>query len=287
MKTELKTAFAPIQADEKLKNDTLLFLKEKIAKTETRTQKPTYWRYAISTLACCMLLVAGVVLWNVYFTVNSYISIDINPSIELGLNCFNRVVSTKGYNDDGKQILTGIDVSNKSYEDAVQTLIDNAELQEYIQEDSLMVVTVVSDREEELLDNLEKCTRKTETDFVSCPKEDVEVAHHEELSVGKYRVFQEILALDPTFTLEECKTMNMRELKNRLEAVGGTPKEQSQNHESGQGNCQGNGEVREETETTPSGNQCKGKDSGAGEGKGHGNGGGKMGQGKRWGADDQ
>ena len=53
-----------------------------------------------------------VTLWGgtwLYFTPTMEISVDINPSIELGVNRFDRVISVDGYNEDGQALAQLLD----------------------------------------------------------------------------------------------------------------------------------------------------------------------------------
>ena len=43
----------------------------------------------------------------------SYVSIDVNPSIELALNRFDRVVYAAAYNLEGEEILNGLSLKGK------------------------------------------------------------------------------------------------------------------------------------------------------------------------------
>mgnify|MGYP006964182038 CR=1 FL=1 len=58
------------------------------------------YKRVLSVAACLLLLFLGG--RQFYFIPTVKISIDINPSMELGVNRFDRIVSVEGYNDDGK-----------------------------------------------------------------------------------------------------------------------------------------------------------------------------------------
>lgn len=38
------------------------------------------------------------------------------------------------------------------------------------------------------------------------------------LGVGRYQAAQELMSLDPSYTLEECVSMTMRQLRDRIDA---------------------------------------------------------------------
>jgi len=68
-------------------------------------------RIAICTASAVALVIAGGVY--VYTTPYTYVSLDVNPSIEYSLNRFERVLSVKGVNSDGDEILKEINPSSK------------------------------------------------------------------------------------------------------------------------------------------------------------------------------
>ncbi|WP_077611760.1 anti-sigma-I factor RsgI family protein [Clostridium sp. Marseille-P2415] len=72
-----------------------------------------------------MLLCSGVGVWA-YETPYSYVSLDVNPSIEYTLNRFKRVIRVYAVNDDGQAILNEIgisDLNHKSIEDAIMATV--------------------------------------------------------------------------------------------------------------------------------------------------------------------
>lgn len=80
-----------------------------------------------------------------YKTPVSYLSLDINPSVELGVNAFDKVVEGTGYNADGERILEGIDVEGSNVTEAVKTLITSATDNGYIEEDPTATVDQYKD----------------------------------------------------------------------------------------------------------------------------------------------
>ncbi|MDF2882065.1 MAG: hypothetical protein K0R54_2622 [Clostridiaceae bacterium] len=76
--------------------------------------------------AAVMLLTTGIGAWA-YTTPYSYVSLDVNPSIEYTLNRFDRVIDVKAVNDDGQVILDQIDIdglTNESIEDAILSTVN-------------------------------------------------------------------------------------------------------------------------------------------------------------------
>jgi len=92
MDERIRDAFASIHAGEELKESTRAVLEQ----ARTRRRRPA--RALAAAVACLVLLVVGIGGYQFYFTPTSVLSIDINPSLELGVNRFDKVVSVHSYN---------------------------------------------------------------------------------------------------------------------------------------------------------------------------------------------
>ncbi|MHB8157520.1 MAG: anti-sigma factor domain-containing protein, partial [Desulfocucumaceae bacterium] len=64
--------------------------------------------------------------------VYAYIGMEINPSIELVINSENKVVRLKGYNDDGKKLISSGDLLNQDINEAMGTLIRDCKEGNYL-----------------------------------------------------------------------------------------------------------------------------------------------------------
>ncbi len=116
----------------------------------------------------------------------SYVSLDVNPSIEYSVNVFDRVIDATAVNEDGEAILDNIDVENKTIDEAIKDTVSEISDQGYITEDETggIVISTSSDNDtksEELADEL-----KSDAEEVISEK-NLE-ASVEVLSVGKERV---------------------------------------------------------------------------------------------------
>ena len=228
----LKEAFDQVRAEEALKERTRAFLWQK-TRGYTRSAPPPGRRW-IPTAACLMLLT--VMLWGgtwLYFTPTMEISVDINPSIELGVNRFDRVISVDGYNEDGQALAQLLDVKYQDFEDAIDRILENETVSTLLSGDGLLSITVVGEDDAQaarVLTRIESCTAGREN--VCCyaaHAEDVETAHALGLSCGKYRMYQELQALDPDIRVDEVRGMTMRELQTLIDslAAGEAPAQQT------------------------------------------------------------
>lgn len=89
-----------------------------------------------------------------YFKPHGYINIDINPSLEIAYNIFDRVIDVKSINSDGKKMIDdNLQINNLRTSDAVENVITKAENLGYIKsnESNLVLITVTSKDENDVL----------------------------------------------------------------------------------------------------------------------------------------
>lgn len=227
---------------------------------------------AITALAACLVLaLAGFGLHSVYREPVAFVGIDVNPSIELGINRFDRVVEARPLNDDGRILLEDVALTGLGYQEAIDALTTSAAFAPYADAGSLVEVSVAS-ADTALADRL-----AAQTDAAlealpcdhACGSVGTEVrdqASAAGMGMARYQAAQELVALDPSLTLDECAAMSMRELRDRISACAGHGESSSGDAPAGAGRGphagSGAGEGR--------GAQGQGQGEGAGGSHGHG-----------------
>ena len=226
MKRRIQETFDMIHADEELKEKTKAFLAEKTAGYKDNGQKnrKTFrLRAGVIPALCLLFAVLGFGGYRYYFTPVSVISIDINPSLELDVNRFDRIVSVKGYNEDGETLAKSMKLMFLNYTDALEQIMENESIQTYLSEDAWMSIVVTGEdetRTQTVYSNVEECTADQEnTHCYHADSEEMEAAHEAGLSYGKYMAYLELQALDPDVTPQEVQGMTMKEIRNRIEAL--------------------------------------------------------------------
>lgn len=238
-------------------------------------------RRAWLAAACLLLALVGVMGFGVrdYLQPTAYVGIDMNPSIELAVNRYDVVVQVRGVNEDGQAVLDEVDVKFMPFDQALDKLTGSSAFAAYAREDSLMEIAVTSDDEQQALQLCaqgDTCLAQT-GHHGSChvaAEADRQAALEAGMGVARYQAAQELLALDPDLTLEDCKSMPMRELRDRIAACEGD--EPSTGHH-GQGMGNGNGAGGGQGTVTGNGESASsgrgyGYGHGAGQGTGRGNG---------------
>lgn len=252
MNEKLKKAFDQIRAEDKLKNRTRDYI---FRKTKGYKQsKAACHRYLISSAACILLFL--IVGYWLYFIPTVRISIDINPSLELGVNRFDRIISVRSFNDDGKDLQDSLDIKYLDYSEAVDQIMRSDDISSLLADDEVLVIAVIGTddaQSEQILSSLQSLTAdQSNTCCYFAHAEEAEKAHNTGLSYGKYQAFLELQKLDPDITADEAQNMTMRELRERISAL-------SENEE-------------QETETVPSENKQHEKPQGGHHGNGGGHG---------------
>jgi len=246
---QLKHAFDQIQAEESLKQHTLDYLSRK---TNGYHRSPFFVRPALIAVALSFLLLLGIAGHTLYFTPSTIISVDVNPSIELEINRFGKVIDVNSFNDDGSTIVSSVHLLFLNYETAVATLLRDESMADYLTGEHLISISVFGDDEsvcQTMLSQLGVCI--SNYDNVHCSSGNrglAAYAHAVGLSCGKYQAYLELLALDPTITPEEVRDLTMRQICDRINALSGEtiyPSHGFGNHDgthSGSGNGNGNGD---------------------------------------------
>ena len=242
MEHRLQEAFGAVRAEEALKERTRESLRRK-TRDYTRRARPGY-RRLIPAMACLLLLLSGLGGYRLYFTPTAVVSIDVNPSVELGINRFDRVVSVAGYNADGDALAAALQVRFLDYTEALEQVLASQVVADCLARGEALSITVVGDdpaQREHLLSSSAACTAGQENAYChAIGYGEAEAAHAAGLSYGKYMAFLELQALDPDITAGEVREMTMREIRDRIAALSGGETGGAQSGH-GHGYCHGDG----------------------------------------------
>lgn len=172
----------------------------------------------------------------------AYVSLDINPSVELAVNTFDQVVSAEAYNEDGKKVLEGTNLVNTNVDKAVSTVISNAIADGYVKEDgtSGIEITTSTDKEsvaDKLEDTLKEAASKTldnnnveatvETENVALERRDE--ARKLGITPGKLNLIQKLQALDPSIKVEDYKASSVKDIMKKTKELRKANKQAEEN----------------------------------------------------------
>lgn len=239
MTDRIRQAFDGITAGQELRDKT----RAGLAQAARRQARRVRVRRRLALAAACLVLCVGGA-W-LYLVPTVRIGVDINPSLELGVNRFDRVVSVKGLNDDGRLLAGQLDVRFDECTEAVEKILRNETVASLLAQDEVLSVTVVGEREDgqcqSVLAGVETCLQgHRNTHCAYMDEQQAQQARECGLSCGKYQAFLEAQALGASLTPEQAGEMSMRELRELIAALGGqaqaqTPQQGEHGHHGGHG----------------------------------------------------
>ena len=235
MNNKIHEAFQQIHAEESLKNNTKIFLREQ-QKTSARQRSFKYGRAAFASL-CMLFLLIGFGSWRFYFTSAATIIIDVNPSLELNVNRFNRVIDVTGYNTDGEKLADSLRLKHMDYNDAIETIVQSNQIQDLLSEDDVLTITVAGKNEHQcntIYSNIKTSAEEHQNTYCyKAEEEDLEKAHHLGLSSGRYQALLKLQSLGYNITEDEIKTMTMKEIHDLIHSLSGNGSSSGSKHSSG------------------------------------------------------
>ncbi len=207
LRNRIEEAFNAVHAEPELVEKTRLKLRNELYGRQKRMLRIR--KYAVSFAVCLLVAVAAAGFWA-YQTSVAAIFVDGNTPVELEVNCFNRIIRAEGADGDYSNLC------HMQYEDAVESLISE-------QGESVSVSVLSNDAEKgnRMQQEILSCPVGETVDF-SCEVGDYteyEAAQEAGLSVGKYRAYLELQALDPDVTPEEISGWSMKQIREQISAL--------------------------------------------------------------------
>jgi hypothetical protein len=184
-----------------------------------------------ASMAAAIALVLGVspVAYG-YVTPTDYVTIDINPSVELVTNRFNKVIRINPLNEDGNKLVDGIKLNNKNLDEAVNLLIKSANEGGYLTQEleNQVLVTVCSKNEErskEMETKLETVVKnelkEEKSESTSVTTQSVDMESHEQaeklgISSGKMNLIQKLEEVKPGVNYQEYSNKPVKDIMKAI-----------------------------------------------------------------------
>ncbi|MEG2235033.1 MAG: hypothetical protein RR144_01140, partial [Clostridia bacterium] len=214
-------------------------IKEPIVKKEvfsmnTNLEKKSHKKYiiipAVASLAiCCFTFCA---LYFVQNQVETLLSLDVNPSIELVLNKQEKVIRCNAKNKDAEKIIEGMNLKNIEADIALNAIVGSLYKSGYLEKNSKENDILLS------IDNKDKTkTKKLESKYTNLVKNTLKSNHTSgtiliqndnstdstkrlskeyEISEGKVSLIEKIIEKSPDLNFEKLSNMNINELLNYI-----------------------------------------------------------------------
>lgn len=274
MKNKIYSALSEIKAGEELKQSTYAFLQKKAFDKK----RPYIKRLAVAFSSIVIMVFAGLLSYNLYFTGVSVIDIDVNPSIELTLNRFDHVIDLYAYNNDGQEVLDKVNIKYKSYNEALKILIDEMVKMGHIEDTGLFTATLLTKNsviEKELLNSIRNYIdnillsdgSNIEQDIFSVDDTIKAHSHGHNLTPAKYLAILDLQEVLPAATFEGCRNHSISDIREQIHDH--TDKEKVEKHNSPSGSSESHDNQNHITESnglsdekhSPSGDSNKNHES--------------------------
>jgi len=196
---------------------------------ETAKKKKT-WTKQLSTIAACLCLIVGAVFgfqnYQMNHIVDTIVSLDVNPSIEIQVNQKERVLDVIPLNEDGKIIIGDMDFSGSNLDVAVHAIIGSMLQNGYLNELTNSILISVDNNDpargaalqERLTAEINKLLQ-TDTFSGSVLSQTVsksddlqQLAEKYGITMGKAQLIQAILSENPLHTFEDLVPLSINEL---------------------------------------------------------------------------
>lgn len=176
--------------------------------------------------AVFVLLIAGFVLTrslNTGSALAAVVSFDVNPSIELNVDKNEKVLSAKGVNDDGREVLDGMDLKGADLEVAVNAIVGSMLQHGYLDDMANSILLSVSGVDGYDADKLQAKLREDVNKLLKdcsvlsqnvsgADSELTDMADRYGITVGKANLIRQIVSSDSRHNFEELVGLTINEL---------------------------------------------------------------------------
>ncbi len=178
--------------------------------------------------AVFVLLIAGIFLAKNFKggssgTLAAVVSFDVNPSIELNVDKNEKIISAVGLNDEGREVLGGMELEGSGFDVAVNAIIGSMLQHGYLDDTANSILLSVSGvdgydadtLQAKLTDNVNRLLKDCSVLSQNVSDADgdlVEKAEKYGITVGKARLISQIVAGDSRHNFEELVGLTINEL---------------------------------------------------------------------------
>ena len=219
MHDRIRGAFDAIQAPERLKRATVTGLRKRTFDYGRNGVRRAMARRRLAAgLLTAAVVLSGAGLW--YMPAAS-IAVDINPSIELKVNALDRVIALEGRNSDGIALAQEMHVTGMTYDDAMQRVLLSKGLEPYLEQGSMIAITVVGGGTEthaermlsKVLCRAYAIAEEENVLYCQVDWETVKAAREHGLCIPRYLARQRLKETDPSVTVEDVRALPKAEVR--------------------------------------------------------------------------
>lgn len=204
-------------------DETDLYVPESIIKN-----KSFFKTFSVVASAAAVFLVVFYSLGLNYFVKNyTYVSVDINPSLELSVDRKNVVAESKPLNSDARLLLEKANVEKLPVKDALKNILDVSKEEGFLDDANNTVLFSVSHESkssvkvDEILTSLKEVTENEglHSEVIQTTPDDRKIASDYGLSMGKYAVYTKANEKGLNITIEEIKNSRVSQILDMLKNI--------------------------------------------------------------------
>ncbi len=190
-------------------------------------QNPTIRRIASIAAAFILFITSSYAVYG-YYTPYGYVNVDINPSVEISYNLYDRVIGLEGLNEDGELVVEKMgNYKNKPIDVVINQVVDKAVEEAYIkpEKENTILVTVVEKEkkvdDQKIYNAVEHHVDeiKAEAELVVIEtKEDVRgISEQKNITPGKAALIQKAVENDKDIDIEELMQKPVDEIVRMIQ----------------------------------------------------------------------
>lgn len=191
----------------------------------------------LSSIAAIFLFIvfSGIGVYS-YITPYSYVNIDINPSIEIATNIYDRIINVTSLNDDGQELIVANHLDtlhNKKIDVGIEIVLkDVAKAGYFADEEKNAVIFAVSSKDAKKADTIETNVQNVVAKEIKAKKtntavvvEKVDIKKHDDaktagISPGKMILIEKLQENEPEAKLEDYKDKPVKEILKSIQPYG-------------------------------------------------------------------
>ncbi|MGN1296023.1 MAG: hypothetical protein ACI4U5_06400, partial [Bacilli bacterium] len=162
----------------------------------------------ISLFILCFMCLCGLLGCGSTETSSSYVTVEINPGVELIIDKNNKVVSANGLNDDGKTLIIDVNFEGMKLEAALDLIIEEAQNTGFLVKASVNTEDVsknisisITAETEQIKENIETKVEKKVNEIIE--ETGIAATYHKLEEKGRDYFEQVALSYNPALTQEE------------------------------------------------------------------------------------
>lgn len=184
----------------------------------------------IASIAAAIILVSALGMGGIlYVTPYSYVDLDINPSLEITSNVFNRILSVKALNKDGNKLIENADLHHRNLKEGIKIVMFRALEEGYLKsKENNAVFITVSTQNNKKVEKIQKMIEKSSNEELTAQNLNAEIiventslekhlkANKEGISAGKLILFEKLKEKDPTAELDDVKNTSVKKIIRKI-----------------------------------------------------------------------